>query len=381
VGEHSERGVLLRAVGDVALIGRAARALIEGPGPAWRDAAGFLASADIACANIEMPVPRSPSERTAPDVSPDLVGMPEALYPFLETGLDVASVATNHIMDWGETGLLETLEALREEGVATVGAGRNLDEALEPAVLERSGLRVGFAAFTPAQRWTAAANRAGAAPLTSDAVRESLGRLPAVDVRVVSLHWGIELARYPTPDDRALARSIADMGVDLILGHHPHTLQGVERLGGAWVAYSMGNFVFDIDAGRINHSFDPRDLSAGYAVEARLAPGDVLEFRTVPTLLGPDGLATLATGEEGTRIAALIDEASRDIGEGSRRIWSEAGGKLVGHKLKVIRANVRDGGVLFALRQLANLRPRHLRLLFGYLSSRLRRKGDAHETR
>lgn len=147
----------------------------------------------------------------------------------------------------------------------------------------------------------------------------------------------------------------------------------MERFGKTTVAYGLGNFLFDIRAGRIEHGFDPWDLRAGYALEAELTGTGVESVRSVPTVLGEDGLGTLAAGDARERIAAHIEAVSRDLAAGGARVWEHAGDRLVGHKLKVIRANVRDGGVLFALRQLANARPRHFKMLLGFIASRLRR--------
>ena len=214
--DDGDGGVLLRAVGDVALIGGAARALETGGEPAWPATAALLAEADLTFVNLEMPVPRSAAEPARPDVSPDLRGRREALEAFLSAGVDVASIATNHMMDWGAEGLADTIEELTARGVAVVGAGRDLDEALKGVVLERRGVRVGFAAFTPPQRWTATESAPGAAPLSLEHVAESLRRIGDADVKVVSLHWGIEMSNYPTPQDRRLAERIIDAGADLI---------------------------------------------------------------------------------------------------------------------------------------------------------------------
>lgn len=363
--------IVLRAVGDVALIGRAARALIEGRDPAWNGTASFLAEADVTFANFEMAIPRSDVRRSGVDVSPDLRGAPDALPALLESGIDVVSLANNHIMDWGEAALRETIAGLQEHGVTVVGAGETLDEAVAGRVIERHGVRVGFCAFTPSHRWTATPTRAGAAPLVLKHVRDSLNAMSDADVRVVSLHWGIEMSNYPTPDDRRLARAVLESGADLILGHHPHVIQGIERVGGGWVVYSMGNFVFDIVAGRVEHHYDPWDLRAGYLVEARLGRGGVSSLKAVPTMLGESGLGAVADGSGRDRIASLVRSVSDDIEVGSDEVWQHAGGKLVVHKIRCLWRSLLDGGPGAVTRELAHIRPRHVKLVLGYVRSRL----------
>ena len=369
------RRAILRAVGDVALIAGAAQALIERKSAAWPETASVLSGADITFANFEMALPRGDGERAAPDVSPDLVGVAAALDSFLDAGIDVVALATNHIMDWGPEGLADTLAQFRERGVETVGAGMTLDEAARPVVIERAGLRVGFAAFTPEQRWTAGPGSPGAAPLRFELVRNALERMSDADVRIISLHWGLEMSSYPTPEDRQLARRIAGAGADLILGHHPHTIQGVERFGRTHVVYSMGNFLFDIDAGRVEHGFDQEDLRSAYMVEAELDASGVAKLRTVPVWLDDDGIGAIATGDRGERIAKRVRSCSERIEEGSAGVWEHAGGTLVRHKLKCMRVSLRDGGLGFVFGELRHVRLRHFKLLWGYIVGRLRRGG------
>ena len=368
---------ILRAVGDVALIARAAQALVERKSAAWRETASVLSRADITFANFEMALPRGDCERIAPDVSADLVGVPAALGPFLDAGVDVVALATNHIMDWGVEGLADTLAQFRERGVETVGAGMTRDEAARPVVIERAGLRVGFAAFTPEQRWTAGPDSPGAAPLRFELVKKALDGMADADVRIISLHWGLEMSSYPTPEDRQLARRIAGTGADLILGHHPHVIQGVERFGRTHVVYSMGNFIFDINAGRVEHGFDPDDLRSGYMVEAELGASGVAELRTVPVWLDDNGIGAIGAGERGERITKRVRSCSERIEEGSAGVWEHAGGTLVRHKLKCMRVSLRDGGLRLVFGELRHVRLRHFKLLWGYIVGRLRSRRGA----
>lgn len=368
--------VTLRAVGDVALIARAAEALVAGRSTEWDETARVLASADLTFANFEMALPGAGAVRARPDVSPDLMGVAAALDPFLEAGIDVAALATNHIMDWGQDGLADTLALFRKRRVAVVGAGLSLDEAIEPVILARSGIRIGVAAFTPAQSWTAGPTTPGAAPLELEHVERALNLMEerGADVRIISLHWGLEMSSYPTPSDRELASRIAESGADLILGHHPHVIQGMERFGSTPVVYSMGNFIFDIDAGRIEHGFDPEDLRSACMVEATLSVDGVTDVRLVPVRLDEHGIGCIATGEAARRIDGRIRECSEAIEAGAAAVWEHAGTRLVGHKLKVMRAALQDNGPLYVLSGLRRVRPRHLKLLWGFVVGRFRRQ-------
>jgi hypothetical protein len=149
----------------------------------------------------------------------------------------------------------------------------------------------------------------------------------------------------------------------------------VERFGRTHVVYSMGNFIFDINAGRVEHGFEPDDLRSGYMVEAELGAGGVAKLRTVPVWLDEDGLGAVASGDRGERIAKHVRSCSERIEEGSAGVWEHAGGTLVRHKLKCMRVSLRDGGLRLVFGELRHVRLRHFKLLWGYIVGRLRRGG------
>jgi hypothetical protein len=159
------------------------------------------------------------------------------------------SLANNHTMDFGSVGLFETIEALRQAGVNFVGAGRNRDEACAPVFLDIAQRRVAFlarSAVIVSAPTYAAENIPGVAFLDVDqtvgAIRVCRSR---ADLVVLMVHWGIEEYSYPSLAQRALAKQLIEAGADLILGHHPHVLQGVEQIGAGMAVYSLGNFVFN----------------------------------------------------------------------------------------------------------------------------------------
>jgi poly-gamma-glutamate synthesis protein (capsule biosynthesis protein) len=144
-------------------------------------------------------------------------------------------------------GLLDTLEALRHEGLPWIGAGADRDSAQEPRFLEVGGLRVGFLGFTstfPESAW-ARKHRPGVAfsefAGVAQAIRETRKKC---DVLIVSFHGGTELAEEPNEVQRSFAKLAVDSGADLVLGHHPHVIQPMEIVGGKPVLHSLGNFLF-----------------------------------------------------------------------------------------------------------------------------------------
>lgn len=204
------------------------------------------AGASLVCANLEGPLVTGGTPVLGKCT---LRSAPEWAVFMREAGINVVSLANNHIMDYGVAGLESTLQALDAAGIRHVGAGRDIAEAQSPLFLECNGLQVAILARTSvvvSSPSYAGVGQAGVAWL--DEV-ETLASITAcrrqADLVVLLVHWGMEEHCYPTPTQRHLARRFVEAGIDLILGHHPHVLQGYERLGNAAVAYSLGNLILD----------------------------------------------------------------------------------------------------------------------------------------
>lgn len=243
--------VSLLAAGDIMLDRDVKKSGLEkGWEYLFAETAPLLRSADLSFANLESPI----------GAAGRFINMFQAPSQAVEglafAGLDVLSLANNHALDYHHEGLLETMRLLREYGIDWVGAGRNIEEARRPLIREVGGVKVGFLAYTEMWfvyarepiSWQATPDEPGVAPAELDQVVEDVHRLRGqVDVLVVSVHWGKEYVHEPTPEQMSLARAAAEAGADIVLGHHPHVLQGIEFWGKGVIAYSLGNFVFDLN--------------------------------------------------------------------------------------------------------------------------------------
>jgi poly-gamma-glutamate synthesis protein (capsule biosynthesis protein) len=244
----------------------------------WESASAVFTNADLGFVNLECcissdgsPVPGKEFTFRGPADSAE--GLPRA-------GVRVVSLANNHSKDFGTGALLETFAHLKENEVAYCGAGNNAAEAYSPAVLTAHGRKVAFLAFTGVvpDGWPATETGPGCA-ITFDhdrvasAIREAKAK---GDYVVVSFHWGIELATSPDADQRELAHLAVDNGADLVLGHHPHVVQGLELYRNRLIAYSLGNFVFS----------PPREISSKtFAVMAVLGPEGLVQAKVVPMVI------------------------------------------------------------------------------------------------
>ncbi len=155
-------------------------------------------------------------------------------------------IGNNHIMDYGTVGMQDTISWIESKGWQYCGAGDNLEQARQPAILQYGETRIVLLSYNerPPIEFYATYTTAGTAPLSLDVVREDIikYRQPGT-VIIVNPHWGIEMTTTPRRDQRKTARAILDMGADAVIGQHPHCPQGIELYKGKPIFYSIGNFI------------------------------------------------------------------------------------------------------------------------------------------
>ena len=166
-----------------------------------------------------------------------------------ELGVDIVTLANNHMLDFGRGPLTETLNTLDQAGIAHVGAGENIDEAKALKTFEMDGRTIGFLGASrviPEHSWNASSGSSGLFTTYDAAVLvEQIQKAEeSCDFTVVYVHWGIEKNTQPEEYQKTLARQYIDAGADAVIGAHPHVLQGIEFYQGKPIFYSLGNFIF-----------------------------------------------------------------------------------------------------------------------------------------
>jgi hypothetical protein len=230
--------------GDVHGVGRVGDVLARGGNP-LDGMRGELAANDANMVNLETAVG---SKGTAQSKQYTFHSPPELVRRLREAGVTVVNLANNHSLDFGAESLLETIGYARDAGLQVVGAGANAADAYAPAIVSTAGGSVAFLGISqvvPAG-WAAGPGRAGVASAydlqaTTNAVRAARSRADHV---VVMIHAGIELAECPSSMQRQLAGALLDAGAEVVVGGHPHVLQGIQFGNGRLVDYSMGDFVW-----------------------------------------------------------------------------------------------------------------------------------------
>jgi len=242
----------LTVVGDI-MLGRG----VTGH-PALVPTAQRLAGADITVGNLESTL----SDAGTPTQGGDSFHAPPAVRADLrDAGFDALSLANNHVGDYGDGALVRTVGLLRAGGLASFGAGRDLAQASRPVVVARHGIRFGFLGFNAIGETPEAGPRQPGAlsvsmpPRTGPLDRAELRRVlddvrrldRRADVVTVMPHWGTQYTNRPEPVQAVVARALVRAGADLVVGGHPHWVQGASMVGDALMVGSLGNFVFDMD--------------------------------------------------------------------------------------------------------------------------------------
>lgn len=245
--EVKKKDLTLMFVGDVMLSREVGKQAVKNGD--WRfpflKVASTTQVADLLFGNLEGPISRQGknqgSEYSFRSDSEVVKGLQFA-------GFDIMSVANNHIMDWGREALKDTLLILRSNNIWPVGAGQDEGEANKPIIIEKGANKIAFLGYTNLypKSFEATTSTAGLSHFDKEKIKQTIAAIrQSADLVVVSLHWGVEYEKKANQSQRDLGRALIDSGADLVIGHHPHVVQEVERYKNGWIVYNLGNFVFD----------------------------------------------------------------------------------------------------------------------------------------
>lgn len=245
----SGKPVVLAFAGDIHFEGILSTKLAAAPSRVLAPIAPVIDQADIAVVNLETAVTR----RGAPEPKQYVFRAPPTAFDALESGaVDVASMANNHGMDYGERGLRDSLAAAKRYRFPVIGIGLDGKRAYAPYRRMIKGQRIAVLGATQVlddhliDAWTAGPGKPGLASAKDvpRLVQEVRRARTTADTLVVFLHWGVELEQCPTGNQRRLAKQLVAAGADVVVGGHAHRLLGTGRMGNALVSYGLGNFAW-----------------------------------------------------------------------------------------------------------------------------------------
>ncbi len=363
--ESRTEAASLIAVGDILLSrGIAERISEHGLSYPFEMIGPALSQDGVIFGNLENPI--SSRGTPSPLAQTNFRANPSAVEGLVSAGFNVLSLANNHICDYGDEAIEDTIGLLKSKGIVPIGVGESLEEACRPAILSAGDVRVALLAYASARNF----GGSGAyvmAPIELERLRGDISKAKGeADICIVSLHFGYEEIEYPPPECRKQAMKAVEYGADLVIGHHPHVLQGLERYRGGVIVYSLGNFVFD------NLTPMKRESAILRVTFDREGIGSI---ELLPVWINDCYQPEIASEDLADGIIARIDRLSGYLGDGTndRRFWESAGGRFLSDQREGISKSVRRYGLKTLLFRLRRLRPFHLRLLVAVILNKFKR--------
>lgn len=325
----------LAFTGDV-MLGRYVNEVLKHITPAelWNDVLPHLAQADLRIVNLECALTEHLRPWARTEKMFHFRADPTAVRALQAAGIDVCVLANNHILDYEEQGLRDTVRVLGESGIRYAGAGINAEEAAKPALLEVQGAsasRVALLSYTDNEpAFAADAGHPGTNYLEVSLQPETLTRIAnsiaqaraqGADIVVFSNHWGPNFIERPAQEFRRFARRVIELGADVYYGHSAHICQGIEIYRGKPILYDTGNFIDDYAA----HPLLRNDRSCLFKV--MFAQGRLARIELLPVSLDV-GYVALARGKEFEAICARMEMLCGEFGtrllRGNNRLVYEA---------------------------------------------------------
>jgi poly-gamma-glutamate synthesis protein (capsule biosynthesis protein) len=315
------------AVGDI-MIGRGVAMRLkkmEGVyGRAFEKISFYMNKGDVVFANLESPFTDS-THCLDKDRKIVLKAEPEAVTALKDAGINLISLSNNHIMDYYEKGLFDTMELLDQNDIKHAGGGRNIEEARKPAIMEKNGLKIAMLAYTdmaeltfagkPYLSFAAGPEKSGVVPRKYETIRDDIQKYrDQVDLLAISLHWGVEDSFNVPVEQIEFAHRLIDDGADMILGHHPHRAQGIEIYKGKPIFYSLGNFLFDQN--------DKVNMES-FIIDMKYKGTEMVGCVAIPVRIAGKTTVEVLTGQDAVGILERQTELSRRLGTEPQTVFDK----------------------------------------------------------
>lgn len=247
--DSAPKKISLGFVGDI-MLDRGIKASVEKYGSGnyifpFEKVKDYLNDFDILFGNLEGPIS---DKGTLAGSIYSFRMEPRSAKSLKEAGFDVLSVANNHMGDWGRIAMEDTFQNLKDAEIIYSGGGNNKEEAYQAQTILKDGAKIAYLSFSEFGRGylEATDSFAGIAIISDEKLKSDIEKAKAEnDIVIVSFHFGDEYKKEPSAYQKTFAHKAIDYGADLVVGHHPHVIGTIEEYKGKYIAYSLGNFVFD----------------------------------------------------------------------------------------------------------------------------------------
>ncbi len=229
---------------------------------------------------------------------------PESCKWLQNSGFDIVNLANNHITDRGEIGLLETIKIIESVGIQYIGvqiSGNNKPYS----IIKKNGIKIGFLGYSTGRFPNPKKGKIHRV-LISSIIKDIVSLRKQSDIIIISLHWGIENVNYPSPNQIELAHELIDAGANIVIGHHPHVLQGIEEYNGGLIAYSLGNFQF-------NPQLSQTQSRDSIILSIDIDSDKIHQFTIIPVIINDQYQPEIPSEVERERIISFVQYISNPI--------------------------------------------------------------------
>ncbi|MFA6715096.1 MAG: CapA family protein [Victivallaceae bacterium] len=293
-----------------------------------KDIKPYLDDADISIVQWETPLTNddTPILKSGPNLK-----CPPECVDFAKTaGFDIALLANNHTGDFDQAPVVQTIDLLGKNGIKTVGAGKNISEAVKPLYFEKNGFKIAIVNVAEHEFGTAGKNKAGCAPLEPldniKVIREAASK---ADITLAVIHGGNEHNPVPSPRMVRTYRAFAEAGATAVINIHAHCPQGIELWDGVPVIYCPGNFFFPSPW----QNFDAKNFWwTGYLTKLSFDREGAFALEITPYMFSPDPYKIVPfTGEKKEKFCKYLAEISAIISKNEVQKYFDAWCAMVGH--------------------------------------------------
>lgn len=303
--QQAEEEFTIFAVGDIMLSRRVGEMMLKkGYDYPFAKMTDLISGADLAFGNLESPLSKG---KPVPTGSFVFRADPESADSLNRAGFDVLSLANNHILNQGTDGLVKTFGYLSAQNIEYCGAAASADN-LGATIVKVKAAQVGFLCYSYGpDDYAAGKDLPGIAIASKEKIEKDVLALKGkADIIIVSLHDGVEYQRKSSKHQQELARAAIDAGADIILGHHPHVVQEVEKYKNGYIFYSLGNFVFD--------QMWSESTRQGLAVKLTLSKKDkIKKVEYFPVMIEDYSQPRLARGAEREEIMRFVEKGVEKV--------------------------------------------------------------------
>jgi len=353
------------AVGDVGFSNRVGEiGLAKGFDSFFEFVSPFLCSSDVVIGNLETPLLESWQNRS-------FAGPTQAAQFLNGAGFTIINLANNHIYDYGPEGLHSTLDACNRAGLIPIGAGDKSALAKKLVSIDVNGIKIGWlgCARTLASQKSFGPQYWEYDP--DDLITHAKKSKELVDILIVSIHIGYMYIDYPHPEHKRVAENLMDHGVDLILMHHAHVLQGVDtHPSGGIICYNLGNFLLDTEDGNVipDVMIEEQKQSAVFVFD--IDKKGICFAAALPTYFDDEFQIHWAEGEVGSRILNRLDRISKDLrSDYLSAFHQQRVRRNTGLGIKVFFNNIKTGNWKSLKENLIQIRIRHIFMVLRWIFS------------